>query len=146
MKVIFLQDLKGAAKKGDIKEVAEGYARNYLLPQEIAAVATEEVVRKSKEDQDKREIRENLKKAKLKDLAEKLKSKKISLKTKSDQGKIFGSIGKKEISQELISQDFEIEENWIKLKDPIKEIGQQEISVEFPFGIKSSFSLEIKGD
>jgi|WetSurMetagenome_2_1015567.scaffolds.fasta_scaffold43307_2 large subunit ribosomal protein L9 len=146
MKVILIQDIKNLGKKGDTKEVSNGYARNYLLPKNMVKVATPEataIAEKEKEHAKKRQT-ENSKK--LMDLADSLKGKIIFIKTKEKKGKLFGSIGPKEIRKALALENIDIQENNIIQKNPIKKVGEHKIKIELANNIEADIMLEVTGD
>ena len=145
MKIILLQNIKSLGKIGDIKDVAEGYAQNFLFPKKLAEVATEEAVKNAElqKEQVKKAAEENLKK--IRELAEKLKNRKISLKSKAKNGKLFGSISAKNIAEALQKENLEISEKSVMLNEAIKKVGEYKIKIELDFGIKTEINLEIAG-
>ncbi|MCX6765869.1 MAG: 50S ribosomal protein L9 [Candidatus Moranbacteria bacterium] len=145
MKVIFLQDVGKTGKKGDIREVADGYARNFLLPGKLAEVATPTTIQKARELTEKRIEREKEDLKKSQDVARQLKEKEITIVVKEKKGKLFGSVGTKEIATELKKQGLELEEKNILLDKPVKEIGEREVAVELGHGVKIKIKLVVKG-
>lgn len=146
MKVILIQDIKNLGKTGDIKEVTDGYARNFLLPKKLAEIATPEAtkkVEKIKEEQIEREKEDLEKKQKL---ATELEGREIIIRAKEKKGKLFGSIGKKEIAKELAMIGFEIGEKMIEIKEPIKETGKKEIIIKLGHNIEVCIKLVIQGE
>ncbi len=129
MKVIFQEDVKGKGKKGELKEVPDGYARNFLLPKKLAVVATADNINamKLKEAAKKKQMAEE--KAAAEAVAEKLKSIVVKIYAKAGTGgKLFGSITTKEISDGLRTQfEINIEKNKIVQPEPIKGFGTFEI-------------------
>ena len=144
MKIILVKDIKGLGKAGDIKEVADGYARNFLLPQKIAESATENAVKEVKELAKKRAREEKEKMAEKQKLAEKLKNKAVKIKAKEKGGKLFGSIGAKEISSELEKMGLKIAEKSIAIEKPIKEIGEKEIAVKLGGGVEARIKVVVE--
>lgn len=132
MKVVLLQDVKGKGKKGDILTVAEGYARNFLFPRNIAVEAS---AGKLKELSDQRAARER-KKSKEEEEARLLASRLdgISVVVKSrvgEGGKLFGAVNNKDISENLYRQhSIEVDKKRIILKDPIKTAGEFTVTVK----------------
>ena len=144
MRVILLKDTANLGKTGDIKDVSDGYARNFLLPQRIAEIATSETLKKAeaiKEQQIQKE-KEGLEKNQ--ETASAIESSEIVIKAKGEKGKLFGSIGEKEIVRELKKHNFEIKESSIILKNPIKKTGESEILIKFNHGIEARLKLIIK--
>jgi large subunit ribosomal protein L9 len=129
MKVILLQDIKGQGKKGDIKEVSNGYARNYLLPRKLAAEATPDKLNTLKQQEKAKAAQAAREKAQAGETARKLQSIIVRIPAKSGgSGRLFGSITSKEISDALLTQhEISIEKNKIVLSEPIKNYGTYEV-------------------
>jgi large subunit ribosomal protein L9 len=144
MKVILLDNINNLGKRGEIKEVAEGYARNFLLPKKLVEQATAEAIEKIKQSQEKNSELEKTELKKLERIASEIKGEKIIIKAKTEKEKLFGSIGTKEISQELKKQDFDIDEKFIILKDPIKKIGEKELVIDFGKNIKTKITVMVE--
>ncbi len=145
MKIILLQDVKSLGKKGDVKEVAQGYAQNFLLPKKIAGIATENTIRifqLQKEKEQKNKIAET---ERLKDLASALKNKKIIIEAKEKKGKLFGSITVKNIEEALKKEGLNILANSIIIKQAIKKVGEYEIEIKLSEEIREKIKLEVKG-
>lgn len=132
MKVIFLKDMKGQGKKGEVKEVSEGYANNFLFKQGIAAPASEgnvKVLEVQKKSEQKKKDKE---KADAQELAEKLKEITVELKGKAGEGgRLFGSITTKQISEELEKQKkIAIDKRKMHLDEPIRALGTVNVPVK----------------
>ena len=143
MKVIFLQDVRGQGKKGEMKEVSEGYGRNYLLPRKLAveaskdnlnALAMKEKARKAQEERERAQAREN---------ADRLKDVVVTIRARAGgSGKLFGSVTSQEIADALKEQHgIEIEKNRIVQADPIKAYGNYEVKCKFGYGIDGTLNL-----
>ncbi|RAL23390.1 50S ribosomal protein L9 [Thermoflavimicrobium daqui] len=132
MKVILLQDIKGTGKKGEIKEVAEGYAQNFLFPRKLAVAATKGNVNSLKEKKRISEVKkeQELEQAKL--LGEKLEKITVKLATKAGEGgRMFGSITAKQISEELRKKhQLPIDKKKILLEEPIRSLGVTKVPVK----------------
>lgn len=137
MKVILLQDIENLGKKYDIKEVADGYARNFLLPKKMVKETTKESLKWleiQKENEVKR-AEEKLKK--VQELATLIDDQEIVIHVKiGENEQLFEKITSKKISEQLKELGFEIKKNQIDLPEPIKELG------EFPIKIKFDHNLE----
>ncbi len=137
MKVILLQEVEGLGKKYEVKEVKNGHARNFLLPQKLARAATKPALKwlaDQKEVIDK-EIEEDLKKEQK--LASELDGLELNIIVKvGDEGQLFESINAQKIIDALKGMKFEVKKSQIKLDNPIKETG------EFPVSITLSHNLE----
>lgn len=144
MKVILLKDVKKLGKKGDIKNVSDGYAANFLFPQGFAQVASKGVV-KSVESQQKKQVQNReTKKEYYQKIARKLTQEEFTLQVKAEDGHLFGSVGPKEIVQMLQENGIEIPEKSVKLKHNIKEIGSQEVPLKLPFGVSAMLKLDVR--
>lgn len=144
MKVVFIQDIKNIGKKGDIKEVSDGYARNFLLPRKLAALATVSVVKQALNAKSKQLEAEKIDQEKTKELAKVISGKKIIIKAREKKGKLFGSITAKNIIRELKKGKIEISEKSIVLKSPIKEIGEYEIKIKLDYRVETSLVLVVE--
>lgn len=145
MKVILLQNIKALGNKGDIKEVAEGYARNFLFPRKLAQAATESGIKniEAQKAKEREGERKNIEKMRL--LADTLKEKEIVLKSKEKNGKLFGSISKKDIAGALGEKRYGIKENNIILSSPIKNTGEYKIEIKLDTGIFFKINLKVEG-
>lgn len=132
MKVILSKDVKGQGKKGDLVEVSDGYARNFLLPRKLATEATKEnlsVMKGQKEAADYRKKKE-LEEAQA--IAKQIADISINLTAKSgENGKLFGSITSKDIAEELVKQHhIKIDKKKFVLHDGIKTLGTTEVEIK----------------
>ena len=140
MKVIFLQDVKGKAKKGEMKEVAEGYGRNYLIPRGLAMAATADSINTLKLKEKANAARIAAEKAEALEISKKLTAIQVTIKAKAGNGgKLFGAVTSQEISEALKTQhNIGIEKNKIVQADPIKAYGS--------YTVKAKLGYEISGD
>jgi len=129
MKVIFLQDVPNVAQAGQVKEVANGYARNYLIPRKLAAMAQPQAVSRIEASTKKIEARLT---GELNELAGKLEGKKVSLKAKAGaKEKLYGSITSADIAAELKNvTGIEVDKRKIELEEPIRQLGSYEITIK----------------
>ena len=144
MKVILQEDVKGKGKKGELVNVSDGYARNFLLPKKLAVLANPENVAKMKADERAKQKKLEEDKAGAQEVASKLGDVlvKISARSGGDGGKLFGSITSKEISEELRAQHgIEIEKNKIVQEEPIKSFGPYEIKCKLGFEISGTINV-----
>ena len=147
MKVILLKDVAGTGRKYDIKDVADGYAQNFLLPRKLAVIASAQAVKnieKDKEALDKeREIQENL----LEKNFEALSNVKVVIQAKaSEAGHLFAGIHKKDILAGLKEQHhIEIPEDYVDLHENIKAVGNYKIPVKFK-NKKGEFEVDVESN
>lgn len=148
MKVVFLQDVKGQGKKDDLKEVSDGYARNFLLPRKLAAEATSDVLNAMKLKEKARQAQYAKDKSLAEETAKKLESLIVKIPAKAGQGgKLFGSITSKEISDCLSSQHgISIDKQKIVQTDPIKTFGSFTIKCKLGFEISGTINVLVTED
>ena len=144
MKVILLKNVNSLGRTGDIKEVTDGYARNFLIPRQLADVATPELVshiKKIKQKEDKT-AKDDLARAEL--MASKIENRvfEISMKA-SPQKKLYASVNPSLVSQLLHDKGFDIHKDYI-YTDHIKEIGEHQITIIFPHGLEAKITLVVK--
>ena len=130
MKVIFLKQLRNIADAGDIKEVSDGYAFNFLFPNKIAEKATGENMKKLAAIIRKKEEYENAAKNAAEEIKKKLESNEFVIFAKAKNGKLFGSIGKKEIFEAIKKQGLDLDEERASVTETFKETGRKEVSME----------------
>ena len=144
MQVILQCDVKGTGKKGQIVNVSDGYARNFLLKRNLAKVCNNESLSANNQQKEAQAFHKAVELAEAKELANKLKGVKVTLTTKcGENGKIFGSITSKEISEKLISQGLNIDKKKIVLPAPIKNSGSYTITAKIYPEVSTTFSLEV---
>ena len=137
MRVILLRDIENLGKKYDIKEVSDGYARNFLIPQGLAKPATKEslIWLETQKEIEAKKSEEELKK--IQDLASSIDDQEIIIPVKiGPEGQLFEGISAQKICEKLKEAGFEIKKSQIELENPIKELG------EFPVKIKFEHNLE----
>lgn len=145
MKVVLLKDVKGQGKRDDIINVSDGYARNFLFPQKLAMEATAGAMKEiqlKRAAQDAREA-EALRQAQEK--ANGLKGKAIELKVKcGEKGRLYGSVTTAEVAEALEKQHgIKVDKRKLDLGEPIKEVGEREISVWLYAGVTTKMTLKI---
>ncbi len=143
MRVVLLKDVKGIGKKGEIKEVNDGYARNALLPKKLAALATSStvsIVSKLAADKEKAHA---ARVARLSARAKSIDGMKLHFALRAgEKGELFGSVSAKDIEKELVR--FEASEGKVVLEHPIKTLGLCRVPVEFGDNIRAMLQVEVK--
>ena len=145
MKVILQQDVKGQGKKGQLVEVSEGYARNFLLPRKLAIPATTDAINTMNLKEKARKAEEARQKAEAEAIAEKLKECQVKLTAKAgNDGKLFGAVTTKEISEGLKAQyGVDIPKQKLVLDDPIKAFGSYQVKAKLGFEISGTVYVSV---
>ncbi len=131
MKVILRQDIDNLGRLGDVVNVKDGYARNYLIPREFAYVATEKTVKTIEIEKKKYIKRLEKEKEIAEEFAQKLTDLQISIAMKvSEEGKLYGSVTSQMIAQELELRGFNIDKKNIIIEEPIKTLGVFDVNVK----------------
>ncbi|MFC5406685.1 50S ribosomal protein L9 [Cohnella soli] len=145
MKVIFLQDVKGQGKKGEIKEVSEGYARNFLLPKGVVQIATEGAKKTLTQQVASAQKKKDQEKEDAKALAAKLSEMTVTIKAKAGEGgRLFGAITSKQIAEGLeASHKIAIDKRKIELDDPIRTLGVTKVTVKLYPDVKGTLNVKI---
>ncbi len=148
MKVILQQDIKGKGKKGQLIDVSDGYARNYLIPKKLAVEASTDNLNTMKQQEAALKRRIEIETNEAKETAEKLSSLTVIIPAKAGAGgKLFGSITNKEIAEELNKQHgINIDKHKIILDDPIKNYGTYTIKAKLYTEISGSFYVQVIED
>ncbi len=148
MKVLLIKDVKGLGKTGEVKEVKDGYGRNFLIKNGLAKQATTEVLRKHSAELKRAEEKRAQEIVELEALKKQIEDINLNLKRKlGANGSLFGAITKDEIAKELQAQkSIEIDKRNIEIDKPIKATGNYEISVKLGHGIHANLKLEIAGE
>lgn len=137
MKIILLQDLENVGKKYEVKKVKNGYARNFLIPQNLAKSATKQNLKwlEAQKEIIQKEVEEDLKK--IQKMASNMDGIEVNISVKvGDEGQLFESINSQKIVEKLKEMGFDVKKSQINLEEPIKEIG------EFPIKISLDHNLE----
>ncbi len=130
MKVIFINDLKKQGKKGEIKEVKDGYA-SFLIKNNYVIPANEGNLKQFNTKKQKEELNETLKIKECEKIKEQLEKVTITIKVKTGtQDRVFGSVSTKQIANELVKLGFDIEKNKIKENEPLASLGTHIVAIE----------------
>lgn len=145
MKVILQQDVKGQGKKGQMVEVSEGYARNYLLPRKIAVPATADAINTMNLREKAKKAEEARLKAEAEEISKKLKECMVKLTAKAgSNGRLFGAVTTKEISDGLKAQfDIDIPKQKLVLEDPIKSFGNYQVKAKLGFEVTGTVYVSV---
>lgn len=147
MKVIFLKDVPQVAKRHDIKDVSDGYARNFLFPKKIAELATSSALLQFAAKEDRRAMAGAKEEGLYKSIAEKLKNTPLVFKLKvGEKGTAFGSVSAAKIAEALKGAHIKIDKEWIKMEEHIKTTGDHTVSIKFPRGIMGEIHIVVEAE
>ena len=144
MKVILKEDIKHVGKMGQIVDVADGYARNYLIPKGLVTEASTKNIKFL--EHEKRIIQEKSKKIRnsVQDLASRISSLTISIKAKAgEEGKLFGSITTMDVAEALQKEGVEIDKKKISLEEPIKRLGSYTVNIKLHPDVSAPLNIQI---
>lgn len=147
MKVILLQDIKGTGKKDQIIEVSDGFARNFLFPKKLALEANAVSLNAVQKAKAAETHREQTRKAEAEALAARLKGQVVSVHARAGEaGRLYGSITAQEVAGALAEQyDVKLEKRRVELPDPVRTVGDSEISVWLYAGVTVKMVLRVVG-
>ncbi|CAH1197338.1 MULTISPECIES: 50S ribosomal protein L9 [Paenibacillus] len=144
MKVIFIKDVKGQGKKGQVKEVSEGYAQNFLLPRGLVRLATDGNMKTLENQNAAEERRKQEEKAEAEVLGKKLEAEVTELKAKAGEGgRLFGAITSKQIAEALAAKGLKIDKRKIELDDPIRTLGVTQVTVKVHPEVKATIKVQV---
>ncbi|KWX71999.1 50S ribosomal protein L9 [Paenibacillus jilunlii] len=145
MKVIFIKDVKGQGKKGQVKEVSEGYAANFLLPRGLVRPATEGNVKTLENQAAAEQRRKDQEKEEAVQLGKKLDELTLTLKAKAGEGgRLFGAITSKQIGETLAAaHGITIDKRKIELSDSIRHVGTFQVAVKLHTEVKANLTVQV---
>ena len=145
MKVILLQDVKGKGKKGQILEVSDGYARNFMLPKKIAIEATTDAINTVKMNDKATQERIAREKAEALATSRKLREMTVVVKAKGGgAGRLFGSVTNQEIADALAKTGVKLDKRKIVISDPIKNVGTYTVTCKLGYEITAPLTVKIE--
>jgi len=143
MKIIFLKDVKGIGKKGEIKEINDGYARNFLILKGFGEQATMGIINKVNKEQAEKNDAHTRKVEQLKKNAESMKNTTLHFSLKAgEKGELFGSVSTKDIEKDIVKYD--VHDARAILDHPIKSLGEHKVTIDLGEGITTEILVEIK--
>ncbi|HWP98728.1 MAG TPA: 50S ribosomal protein L9 [Syntrophomonadaceae bacterium] len=148
MKVLLIQTVKNLGKEGEIKEVADGYARNYLIPQGLVQEATTTLVKETQERKVREQKQKDKERARAEQIKEQLDGKTLKIKARTGGGdKLFGAVTTREIA-EVLKQELhvDIDKKKIDLAEPIKHLGQYQIKLKIYPSIQAEFKVIVAAE
>ena len=148
MRVILLKDVPGQGKRGDILNVAEGYARNYLFPRGLASEASKGKIKELAERRQASAMRDEKMRQEAAELAVRLESLTVVVRTKAGEGgRLFGSVNNKDIADALADQHkITLDKKKLVVKEPIKQVGSHTVLAKLYPAIQAGIKVEVVGE
>lgn len=144
MKVLLCQDVEKLGWLGDIVEVKEGFARNYLLPQRVAIAATDTNIKALAAEKAKRAEQRNLDQQRVAAAAKAVDNAQVIISAKTNElGHLFGSVGGADIAANLRGQGFEVNDDVVRLPENIKEIGTYDVTLRYATDVTASVKVVV---
>ena len=144
MKVIFLKDVKNQGKKGEVKEVADGYGQNFLIKKGLAVMATPTSMQRLKDENEENRLQEQLNKRQCEEIKKNIEKLKLKFKVKTGSGdRVFGSISTKSIAEELKNKGFEVDKRKIKLTSSLASLGFHNVEIELHKEVNATIKIEL---
>lgn len=145
MKVILLQDVKGKGKKGQMLEVSDGYARNFMLPRKLAIEATPDAINTMRMNDKATQERIAREKAEALATAKQLREMTVTVTAKGGgAGRLFGSVTNQEIADALAKQGIKLDKRKISIVDPIKSVGTYTVTCKLGYEISAPLTVKIE--
>lgn len=146
MKVILLKDIKGTGKKGDVKEVSDGYARNFLFPKKLAVQAGNTELKELKEKQTSQQIKEQKEYEAAVELGKKMEVMNITMYSKAgDGGRLFGSITSKDIAAQIKKEHgIDVDKRKVILDEPIRVLGSRFVEIKIHQKVVTKMRVDVK--
>ena len=145
MKVILLQDVKGKGKKGQMLEVSDGYARNFMLPRKLAMEATPDAINTMRMNDKATQERIAREKAEAMEISRKLRGMTLTVTAKGGgAGRLFGSVTNQEIADALEKNGIKLDKRKIAIADPIKSVGTYTVTCKLGYEISAPLTVKIE--
>ncbi len=148
MKVILNQDVKALGKRGEVKEVSDGYARNFLLPKGFAIEATPSNLKVLNDKKESAVRKEEMEQAEAQSLAQKLAGCMVTFKVKTGEGgRLFGSITAKDVADQIKKeQGLDLDKRKLAIDDSIKNVGEYPVKIHLYKGISTEITVKVIGE
>lgn len=147
MKIILLEDVKNCGRKGQVKHVSDGYARNYLLPNNLATLATYSALDSLEEEMRQREMEANQELMAVQKLAEEVENLNVYIRAAVDEnGTLYGGITKHDIQQAIKDMNFTVDESAIMIDKPIKNTGEHPVTLQFDQGLEAQITVIVEAE
>ncbi len=148
MKVVLTGEVKGLGQAGQIKEVADGYARNYLLPKGLATIATPGAIKEVEQRQSAEKKRQDKLDDEMRSVGKKLDGTNITVRAKvGEGGKLYGSITSQDVADALESQASQtVDKRRIEIEEPIRHVGSYKIPIKLSKNVTANVNLTVEGE
>jgi large subunit ribosomal protein L9 len=147
MKIILKENVDSLGKAGEMIKVADGYARNYLIPKGLAVEASSRSMKALEHEKNRIMQKNETERKKAEAMVEKMKGVTCTISRRvGDQDKLLGSVTTKDIEQSLIEQGMEIDRKMIILEEPIKSLGEFPVKIKFQPGITTEITITVVGE
>jgi large subunit ribosomal protein L9 len=144
MKVILKRDVKGLGHEGDLKDVKDGYARNFLLPTGAAVLADKGAVANWERHKDQREERDRAIRSDAEATAERLRELRLEIPVKAgERGRLFGAVTSHQIADHINRAGIELDRHALHMREPIKALGDYKVDVRLMPGVEASVSVHV---
>lgn len=142
MKVILLQNVEGLGNQWEVKDVADGYARNFLLPKGLAKPAAPADIEAAEKRLKEMEVRAEADLKEVEGLAAKLDGYELKIPVKvGEEGQLYAQVSVKQIVSALEAEGFQVKEKYVKIAEPIKELGEFPVTLEFDHGLEAEIRV-----
>lgn len=147
MKVVFFEDVEGTAQVGDVKDVKNGFARNFLLPRGMAGSTTKDNLMRANSLAQKETRRQEKLDADARDVSEKLAGYTITIEARvGENGRLFGSVTNRDIAEKLAERGHQVDPHIILLPEPIRELGARPVTVKFTRNVSVEITVDVGPD
>lgn len=147
MKVILLKDVKKLGREGDVVDVSDGYAMNFLFPQNLGIQASAQALQALQTKKKQASVKEKKELTRARKLADRLDGQEISLTAKmNEHGKLFAAVSQKEVAKALKSAGFDVDPDMIVIEKPMKETGEYRLTLDLPQGLEAEIVIEVVGE
>ena len=144
MKLILKRDVKGLGREGDLKDVKDGYARNFLLPTGAAVVADKGAIANWERHRDQREERDRAVRADAEALAERLRELKLEIPVKAgEKGRLFGAVTNHQLADAIRAEGIDLDRHALHLREPIKALGDYRVDVKLMPGVEAVVTVNV---
>jgi large subunit ribosomal protein L9 len=144
MRVILKRDVKGLGREGDMKEVKDGYARNFLLPSGAVVIADKGAIANWERHRDQREERDRQVRSQAEATAEKLNQLTLDVSVKAgERGRLFGAVTSHQIAEHIHRAGIDLDRHALHLREPIKTLGSHRVDVRLMPGVEASVTVNV---